>query len=104
MTDLEGGELMTTKSSLSDALNSIGGREAFARQYQQYSGSVHFIDRDRSKLLSKYNDNWVAVYNSKVVAHGKTYHDVVKDIKQKKLPIGEVAVKFLSSRKRITLF
>jgi len=95
---------MTTKGSLQDALRSVGGRKKFERKYQQYSGSVHFIDRDRGKLLSKYADNWVAVYNSKVVAHGKKYNDVVKDIKQKKLPIEDVAVKFLSTRKRITLF
>ena len=95
---------MTTKSSLQDALRSVGGRQEFERKYQQYSGSVHFIDRDRSKLLAKYADNWVVVYNSKVVAHGKKYQDVVEKIKQKKLPIGEVAVKFLSNRRATTLF
>lgn len=95
---------MTTKSSLQDALRAVGGRQEFERKYQQYSGSVHFINRDRSKLLPKYADNWVAVYNSKVVAYGKKYNDVVKDIRQKKLPIEDVAVKFLSTRKRITLF
>ena len=96
--------MMVTKGSLSDALNLIGGKKEFARQYKQYSESVHYIDRDRSKLLSKYGNNWVAVYNSQVVAHGKKYHNVVKDIERKELPIGEVALKFLSSRKRMTLF
>lgn len=95
---------MTTKSSLQDALRAVGGRQEFERRYQQYSGSVHFIDGSRSKLLPEYADNWVAVYNTKVVAHGKKYSDVVKDIQKKKLPIEDIAVKFLSTRKRIMLF
>jgi ribosomal protein L20 len=95
---------MTVKNNLKDALRSVGGREEFERQYQQYSRSLHFIDRDKRELLSKYADNWVAVYNSKVIAHRKRYRDVVKDIKRKGLPIEEVALKFLSTRRVTTLF
>ena len=62
---------MTTGSGLLErALRSLGGRDKFEQQYQQYSGSVHFIDRDRRELLSKYANNWVAVHNSKVIAYG----------------------------------
>jgi len=95
---------MTTKSNLATALKSIGGAKEFRRKHQQYRESVYYIDTDRRKLLEKYSDNWVAVYNSKVIAHGKRYRDIVKTIERKKLPIGEIALKFLSSRKRITLF
>lgn len=95
---------MATRSSLSDALKSIGGKQEFQRQSRQYSQSVYYIDADRRKLLKKYADNWVAVYNSKVVAHGKRYRDVIEAIERKKLPVGEVALKFLSSRRRVTLF
>lgn len=96
---------MTTGNGLLEkALKSLGGRNKFEQQYQQYSGSVHFIDSDRKELLLKYVDNWVAVHNSKVIAYGKKYQDVVEKIKQRKLPIGEVAVKFLSNRRVTTLF
>lgn len=93
-----------TKDNLQDVLRAVGGRKEFERQYQQYRGSLHFIDKDKSELLSKYADNWVAVYNSKVVAHGEKYRNVVKDIKRKGLPMEEVAVKFLSTRRVMTLF
>ncbi len=96
--------MATGNALLEKALKSLGGRDKFEEQYQQYSGSVHFIDKDRKELLSKYADNWVAVYNSKVIAYGKKYQDVVEKIKEKKLPIGEVAVKFLSNRRVTTLF
>lgn len=96
--------MATGNALLEKALKSLGGRDNFEQQYQQYSGSVHFIDRDRKELLSKYTDNWVAVHNSKIIAYGKKYQDVVIKIKQQKLPIGEVAIKFLSNRRVTTLF
>ncbi|MBA7706181.1 hypothetical protein ES703_115030 [subsurface metagenome] len=96
---------MSTRSVLLEkALESIGGREEFERKSRQYSESVQYIDTARRKLLEEYDDNWVAVYNSKVVAYGKRYPNVVKAIERKELPIGEVVLKFLSSRKVITLF
>lgn len=94
---------MTTKSK-SAALKSIGGIQEFQRQFRQYSQSVDYIDRDRRKLLKDYDNQWVAVYDSKVIAHGKKYGDVVKIIEQRKFPIEQVALKRLSSRKRITLY
>ena len=86
------------------ALNSVGGREEFERKSRQYSESVHFIDENRNKLLESYDENWIAVYISKVVAHNKNYYDIVESVKQKKLPIEEVVVKHLSSRRVMTLF
>ncbi|MFC2018623.1 DUF5678 domain-containing protein [Chloroflexota bacterium] len=95
---------MTTKSRPSSALKSIGGKKELQRQFRQYSLSVNYIDRDRRKLLRNYDNKWVAVYDSKLVAHGKTYNDVIKTIGKKGLPIGQVALKFISSRRRMTLY
>lgn len=95
---------MTTRSSPSSALNAIGGKKELQRQFRQYSHSVNYIDKDRRKLLKDYNNTWVAVYDSALVAHGKTYNDVVKAIEEKGLPLGQVALKFLSNRRRITLY
>jgi len=94
---------MTTKSK-SAALKSIGGIQELQRQFRQYSQSVDYIDRDRRSLLKDYDNHWIAVYDSKVVAYSEKYDDVVKIIAQKKLPIGQIALKHLSSRRRITLY
>ena len=94
---------MTTKSK-SAALKSIGGIQELQRQFRQYSQSVDYIDRDRHKLLKDYDNHWVAVYDSRVIAHSKRYNDVVKAIAKKKIPLGQVALKHLSSRRRITLY
>lgn len=89
---------------LDRVLRSAGGREAFHRKFQQYKESVSFIDENREELLKKYDDSWVVVYNGQVVAHGKNYKDVVRRIQRTGLPIEEVVIRFLSSRKVLTLF
>ncbi len=89
---------------IQEAVNSTGGKEQFTRQYQQYSSSVLFIDEHRQELLKKHDDEWIAVYNSAVVANSKKYDVLLRKITRLKLPIKEVVIKFISSRKIVTLF
>jgi len=96
---------MTTSGRLLDkALHAIGGREAFDRQFRQYQESIAFIDKNREELVKEYDGKWIAVYNSKVIAHGKSYRTVANKIQEEGLPIEEVVIKFLTSRKVLTLF
>jgi hypothetical protein len=96
--------MVVSEKLIQEAVNSAGGKEQFAMQYQQYSGSVLFIDEHRQALLKKHDDEWIAVYNSKVVANSKKYDVLVRKIMRLKLPIKEVVIKFLSSREIVTLF
>jgi len=97
-------QMATGGRLLDKALNAAGGREAFDRKFRQYEESVSFIDRNREELLKKYDDKWVVVYNAKVVADGEKYEDVARKIHREGLPIEEVVIKFLTSRKMLTLF
>ena len=96
--------MVISEKLIQEAVNSTGGKEQFARQYQQYSRSVVFIDEQRQELLKKHDDEWIAVYNSAVVAHSKKYDVLLRKITRLKLPIKEVVINFISSRKIVTLF
>jgi len=89
---------------LKRALEAAGGKEAFEHKFRQYGESVAFIDNNRESLVKEYDEQWVAVHETKVVAHGKKYEEVEREIQQKGLPIEEVVIKFLTSRKMLTLF
>lgn len=96
--------MATNTELLGKALKAAGGQEEFERQYVQYGDSLAFLDKKRSELLQKYDGDWVAVFNSRIIAHGKQYSDVVKQIVRSDKPIGKVVIKFLSSKKIATLF
>ena len=80
---------------IKEALNSTGGKEQFARQYQQYNNSALFIDEHREDLLKKYDGEWIAVYNSEVIASNKKYDVLVRKVTRLKLPIKEIVIKFI---------
>ena len=96
--------MVVSEKLINEALNSAGGKEQFARQYKQYSNSVLFIDEHRQDLLKKHDGEWIAVYNSEMVASGKKYDVLTRKLIRLKVPIKEVAIKFISSRKVVTLF
>ena len=96
--------MVVSEKLIKEALNSTGGKEQFARQYHQYSNSVLFIDEHRQDLLKKHDEEWMAVYYSQVVASSKKYDVLVRKVTRLKLPIKEVVIKYISSRKVATLF
>lgn len=93
-----------TSSLLNKALQSAGGHEEFKRKMAQFSEDLAFIEKNRGKLLELYDENWIAVCKSEIVTHSKNYDDVLMQIEQKGLPKEQVVIKFLSSRKVVTLF
>ncbi len=96
--------MVVSDKLIKEALNSTGGKEQFASQYKQYSNSVRFIDEHRQELLKKHDGEWIAVYNSEVVACSKKYDPLTRKIGRLKLPVKEVVIKYISSRKVVTLF
>jgi hypothetical protein len=96
--------MVVSDKLITEALNSTGGKDQFARQYEQYSNSVRYIDEHRQDLLKKHDGAWIAVYNSEVVASSKKHDVLVRKVARLKLPIKEVVIKYISSRKVVTLF
>jgi len=89
---------------IKEAINSTGGKDQFARQYEQYCDSVKYIDEHLQDLLKKHDGEWIAVYNSGVVASSKNHDALVRKVTRLKLPVKEVVIKYISSRKVVTLF
>jgi len=94
---------MATKL-LEKALESVGGLEEYKRKRQQFSRDLTFIEENREKLLEDYNESWVAVYESKIVAHGKDYNKVLSQLEGDKMPVDQIPIRYLSRRKISALY
>ncbi len=89
---------------LKKALKSIGGLEEFNRKREQFRCDLAFIDNNRESLLEDYNEQWVAVYRSEIVAHGKDYNNVLSELEKKDMPVGLIPIKYLSRHKILALY
>jgi ribosomal protein L20 len=94
---------MTTEL-LKKALKSVGGVEESKRKREEFRRDLAFIEEKREELLEDYDENWVAVYNSKVVAHGKDYNKVLSQLQKRGMPVDQIPIRYLSKRKVFALY
>lgn len=94
---------MATKL-LEKALESVGGRGEFRRKREEFRRDLAFIEENRKKLLKSYNESWVAVYNSEVVAHGKDYNNVLAQLERSGMPVDQIPIRYLSKHKVFALY
>lgn len=93
-----------TSALLKRALDSVGGLAEFKRKRDQFSRDLAFIDENRGKLLQDYGEKWVAVYECKVVAHGKDYNNVLSQLERNGLPVEQIPIRLLSAHKVLAFY
>jgi hypothetical protein len=97
--------MMTAEKMLEKALSHIGGRDEYERKRKQYSDNLTFFENNFSNWINKYNNEWIGIYDSQLVGHSRAYGDLERILtEEKKLPLDEVVIKYLTKRKVATLF
>jgi ribosomal protein L20 len=89
---------------LKKALKSVGGAEESKRKREEFRRDLAYIEENREKLLKDYNERWVAVYNSEVVAHGKDYDNVLSQLERRGMPVDQIPIRYLSEHKVFALY
>jgi hypothetical protein len=89
---------------LGKALKSVGGVEESRRKREEFRRDLAFIEKNRETLLNDYNESWVAVYNSEVVAHGKDYNNILSELERRGMPVGQIPIRYLSKHKVFALY
>jgi hypothetical protein len=73
---------------------------ALVEELQQFERDSQFLALHRHTLLDSFPEQWVAVFNKKVVAHGTNINTVRRDLTRKKIPQNRVALSFLTRQKK----
>ena len=76
-------------------LEQIGDPADIARELKEFSRSTRSLDKQLPDLVDRYPDQWVAVLDGKVRAHGRTFEEVMQKIDQEGLPRKRTLVRFL---------
>lgn len=62
---------------------------------------AQWLDRNYSKLLTKYPDHFVAIHDGNFVDASQKFEELISELKNKKLNPAEIMIEFVSKIKRI---
>jgi len=93
-----------TTDLLEKVLKAVGGIEESKRKREEFRRDLAFIEENREDLLENYNERWVAVYKSKIVAHSKDYDNVLSQLERSGMPVGQIPIRYLSKHKVFALY
>ncbi len=72
--------------SKEEVLELIGDPREINRSLKVFQKSTRLVSDHYSKLVERYPDEWLAVYNGRVRAHGKSRKAVLEEVDAKGLP------------------
>jgi hypothetical protein len=70
------------------------------RDLQRFRKAAQALSADHPRLVDKYPNQWVAVYDGKVAAHASTLPAILGKIKRKRIPQAHTIVRYIEKNKR----
>lgn len=92
---------MSNKAAVLSALAQMNERpESAARSLSKFQRSALILSRNQPRLIDEYPDQWVAVSDSTVVAHGKNLDTILRQVEKKGFHRSDVIVRFIEREQR----
>ena len=88
---------------IKNMVTSAGGEEAIELKLRRFEEDMRYLQSLREELLRIYLDQWVAVYERSLVAHGKTISGMRKQLSAKRIPQNEAIIDFITSERKTML-
>ena len=83
-------------SDLSDALDQLGkDARKIARGLREFSESAQIFSSDVHRLIDSYENKWVAVHKSRVLAVADSLEELTEQIEHKHIPTSETLIRFI---------
>lgn len=91
---------MSSKAILS-VLTQMNERPSdMARSLCEFEQSARVLSGDHPRLMDEYPDQWIAVANREVMAHGDSLEQVLAEVDARNIPRDEVIVRFIERTRR----
>lgn len=92
---------MSNKAAVLSALAQMNERpDNTARSLRKFQRSAHVLSSNQPRLINEYPDQWVAVSDSTVVAHGKNLDNILRQVDRKGFRRSDVIVRFIERTQR----
>jgi hypothetical protein len=70
------------------------------RDLRRFREAAQAFSSGHPRLIDKYPNQWVAVYNGKVAAHASTLPAILGKMKRKRIPQAHTIVRYIEKNKR----
>jgi len=78
----------------------IGDPKALDRDLQRFRRSASLISQNQPRLVDTYGNMWVAFYEGEVQAAAKTLRSLLMEVDNRKLPRGQIIVRYMEEPPR----
>jgi hypothetical protein len=92
---------MSNKAAVLNILTQMNERpKSVARSLRKFQRSARMLSSNQPRLIDEYPDQWVAVSDNAVVAHGEDLKKVLQQVDKKGIPRADVLVRFIERTQR----
>jgi len=78
----------------------MGGEEAIELRIRRFEEDFQYLQSLWYNLMHNYLNQWVAVYEKSLVAHGKTISELRKKLIAKGIPQNEAVIDYMASERK----
>lgn len=83
-----------------EILELIGDPEHLEKELEEFRTNARVLSAEQGRLISRYPQRWVAVYEGDVAADAPTLADLIRQIDERGLPRGHVIVRYIDKHPR----
>ncbi len=91
---------MTTAVRRKTILDQLGNPADIDRELQRFRRSARTLSSNHPRFIDRYQKKWVAVYDGKAKAQGRTLQSVWRQLDKKGLPREHVIVRYIDRNQR----
>jgi hypothetical protein len=92
---------MSNKAAILSVLAQMDERpDNAAHSLRKFQRSAQVLSSSQPRLINEYPDQWIAISNRTVVAHGKKLKSVLQQVDRQKLRRSDVIVRFMERTQR----
>jgi pyrimidine operon attenuation protein/uracil phosphoribosyltransferase len=91
---------MAIDASKKAVLEQLGNPTEVARGLEDFRRAAKVLSSQHPRLIDRYPKQWVAVYNGKVRARGRTFRAVLEQLDKAGVPREHAIVRFIDKNQR----
>lgn len=91
---------MVSKITEQEVLGQLGSPAEVAKELEKFRKTARVLSASHPRLLDRYNKQWIAVYEGKVQAQGRTLRSLMSQVDAKRLPREHIIVRLINRDQR----